>query len=388
MPRRKTLTDAAIASLAPSNKPYPDPELPGHYIRVRPTGTKTFVAVSRAPSGKQVWHTIGASTLYTVKEAREKAREAIKAIKEGKDRSRPQSFEAVAEQWFKRHVQAKGLISADTFRDYLDRLIIPAWRGREFTSIRRNDVAKLLDEIEDKNSAVVADYVLAIVRMICNWYATRHEDYASPIVRGMRRSNPKATARERILSDDEIREVWRVAEANGTFGAFVRVALLTAQRREKVASIKWTDIKDGEWMIPSKAREKGTPPSLMLPKAALDIINAQPRLHSNEYVFAGIGDSYISGITKRKSIFDQKLTGVAQFTIHDLRRTAKSLMSRAGVLPHVSERVLGHVINGVEGIYDRHAYRHEKAQALKMLAGLIDNILRGDADKKVARLRG
>jgi hypothetical protein len=62
-------------------------------------------------------------------------------------------------------------------------------------------------------------------------------------------------------------------------------------------------------------------------------------------------------------------------------------MSRAGVLPHVSERVLGHVINGVEGIYDRHAYREGKAQALKMLAGLIDNILRGDADKKVARLR-
>src|SRR5215467_11124934 len=112
MPRRKGLSDAAIASLAPSNKPYPDPELPGHYIRVRPTGTKTFVAVSRAPSGKQVWHTIGASTLYSVKEAREKAREAIKAIKEGKDRSGPESFEAVAEAWFKRHVQAKGLISA------------------------------------------------------------------------------------------------------------------------------------------------------------------------------------------------------------------------------------------------------------------------------------
>src|SRR5262252_9982872 len=167
MPRRKTLTDAAIASLAPSNKPYPDPELPGHYIRVRPTGTKTFVAVSRAPSGKQVWHTIGASTLYSVKEAREKAREAIKAIKEGKDRS--QSFEAVAEQWFKRHVQAKGLISADTFRDYLDRLIIPAWRGREFTSIRRNDVAKLLDVIENANGAVTADFALATVRMICNW---------------------------------------------------------------------------------------------------------------------------------------------------------------------------------------------------------------------------
>jgi integrase len=389
MSRRKTLTDAAIASLAPSTKPYPDPELPGHYIRVRPTGTKTFVAVARSSSGKQVWHTIGPSTLYGVKEAREKAREAIKAIREGRDRSGPESFEAVAEAWFKRHVQAKGLISAHTFRDYLDRLIIPAWHGREFTSIRRNDVAKLLDEIEDKHSPVVADFVLATVRMICNWYATRHEDYASPIVKGMRRSNPKARARERILTDNELREVWRVAEANGTFGAFLRVALLTAQRREKVAAMKWADIKDGEWTIPSKAREKGTPPSLMLPKVALNIINAQPRFESNEYVFAGIGDSYISGITKRKSLFDAKLTGVAPFTIHDLRRTAKGLMSKAGVLPHVSERVLGHVINGVGGIYDRHQYGEEKAHALAALAGLIESILRNDgADKKVIHMRG
>src|SRR5262245_19767854 len=106
MARRKTFTDIAIASLKPSNKPYPDPELPGHYIRVRPTGAKTFVAVARAPSGKQTWHTIGQSTLYSVKEAREKAREAIKAIKEGRDRAGPESFEAVAEAWFKRHVQA------------------------------------------------------------------------------------------------------------------------------------------------------------------------------------------------------------------------------------------------------------------------------------------
>src|SRR5262249_8343323 len=137
MPRRKGLTDAAIASLKPSAKPYPDPELPGHYVRVRPTGVKTYVAVARAPSGKQVWHTIGASTLYSVAEAREKARDAIKAIREGRDRSGPETFEAVAEAWYKRHVEAKGLIAARNFRYYLDRQVIPAWRDRDFTSIRR-----------------------------------------------------------------------------------------------------------------------------------------------------------------------------------------------------------------------------------------------------------
>src|SRR4029078_2578359 len=130
--------------------------------------------------------------------------------------------------------------------------------GRDFTSIRRGDVSKLLDSVEDSSGAVSACCALATVRMICNWYATRRENYESPIVKGMRRSDPKKRARDRILNDDEIREVWRVAEANGTFGAFLRVALLTAQRREKVASMKWSDLKDGEWNIPEAEREKGT----------------------------------------------------------------------------------------------------------------------------------
>jgi integrase len=382
MPRRKTLTDAGVNALSPRPAPYPDPELPGHYIRVRPTGIKTFVAVARSQSGKQIWHTIGPSTLYTVVEAREKAREAIKAIREGKDRTASETFEVVAENWFKRHVEKEKLISAAQVRSCLDRQLIPAWRGRDFTSIRRTDVAKLLDSVEDASGPVAADSALAAVSKICNWYATRHEDYSSPIVRGMRRSNPKVRARSRILDDNEIREVWRVAEANGTFGAFVQVALLTAQRREKIVTMRWCDLaNDGEWSIPRFEREKGTAGFLVLPKAALDIINAQPRFASNPYVFAGIGNRYMQGISGRKAQFDAKLNGVAPYVIHDLRRSAKSLMSRARVLPHVSERVLGHAMEGVEGIYDRHSYREEKAHALRLLAGLIEKILKTEGSE-------
>jgi integrase len=205
----------------------------------------------------------------------------------------------------------------------------------------------------------------------------------------MRRTNPKARARSRILNDDEIREVWHVAEANGTFGAFIRVALLTAQRRDKVATMRWCDLaNDDEWSIPRfEKREKGTAGFLVLPKTALDIIHAQPKFASNPYVFAGIGKRHIQGMSGRKLLFDSKLKDVAPWIIHDLRRTAKSLMSRAGVLPHISERVLGHVMGGVEGIYDRHSYRDEKAHALRALAGLIENILRPETDK-VRRLKG
>lgn len=389
MARRKTLTDAAIAALIIRDKPYavPDPELRGLYIRIRPTGSKTFTAVTRDPNGKQVWVTIGPAQLYSVSEARDKARCAIRAVREGKDRDRPETFEEVAESWLRRHVDKNKLISAPDLRSCVNRHLIPAWGGREFTSIRRGDVAKMLDKIEDSNGAVAADFALAVIRMLCNWYATRHEDYASPIVKGMRRTDPKAHARSRKLEDSEIKEVWRVAAENGVFGAFIRVALLTAQRREKVLAMQWDDLDQDEWIIPSANREKGTAGSLVLPDIALKIINEQPRFESNPYVFAGRGGSYMQGMSKRKAQFDAKLIGVAPWTVHDLRRTARSLMSRADVRPDISERVLGHAIRGVAGVYDRHNYRDEKRHALEKLTSLIEAIVNGNHGDKVVELR-
>jgi integrase len=386
---RRTWTDKSIEGLKPRAKRYaePDPKLAGHYVRVTPNSAKSFVAVARDPQGKQVWHTIGSTDLFKLDEARELAREAIKAIRVGGDRSGPQSFASVAEQWFKRHVEAKGLRSAKTLRAYLDQHILPAWGTRDFESIRRGDVATLLDRVEDTSGAVSADRALAVISGICNWYVARHEDYVSPVVRGMRRSNAKERARARILDDNEIRLIWRAAEANGTFGGFIRLLLLTAQRRDKIARLRWNDLTaDGSWIIKTESREKGNAGELALPQIALDIISAQPRIAGNPYVFAGRGDLPIHP-GKRKEDFAAKLPPMPNWTLHDLRRTARSLMSRAGIRPDVAERVLGHVMGGVEGVYDRHTYREEKAHALRMLAGLIGNIVRPEA-AKVHRFRG
>jgi integrase len=389
MARRRTLTDAGIASLKARAKTYamPDPEMPGHYIRVHPTGSKMFVVVARNPSGKQVWATIGSTHIYRAAEARQKARGAIRCIREGLDRVGPDTFERVSDTWLKRHVEAKKLISAPDLRSMLERHLLPAWRNREFVSIRRGDVATLLDKIEDSNGAVVADFALATIRMICNFHATRSDDYVSPAVKGMRRTDPKAHARARILNDEELSLIWKAAESNGTFGAFIQLALLTAQRREKVAAIRWEDVSpDGEWTIPSIDREKSTAGSLQLPQAAMEIINAQPRFKSNPYIFAGNGTGYLQPGSKQKARFDAKLPAMPNWTVHDLRRTARSLMSRAGVRPDVAERVLGHAIQGVEGVYDRHSYRDEKKHALAALAGLIDTIV--NPTPNVVAMRG
>ena len=208
-----------------------------------------------------------------------------------------------------------------------------------------------------------------------NWFATRHDDFVPPIVKGMRRTNTKERARARILNDDEIRAIWKAAESNGVYGAFIRLALLTGQRRAKLASMKWSDVENGVWNIATEKREKGTGGTLALPKLALDIIARQPHVGENPYVFPDLGNGHFSSFSKAKALFDAKLPTMPQWQIHDLRRTARSLLSRANVRPDISEKVLGHVAQGVESVYDRHHYRDEKADALKRLAALIETIL-------------
>ena len=162
----------------------------------------------------------------------------------------------------------------------------------------------------------------------------------------------------------------------------MRLLLLTGQRRAKVATMRWEDLANSVWTIPAEAREKTNAGSLKLPQLALDIIDSITPMSGNPHIFAGRGKAAVAGFSPLKVELDKKMTqanggkAVERWTLHDLRRTAKSLMSRAGVLPHVSERVLGHAIQGVEGVYERHDWTAEKEKALKMLAGLVALVLK------------
>jgi integrase len=389
---RKSLSNAGVAALKPRPKRYsfPDPELRGLWIRVQPSGAKSYVVVTRDPGGKQIWATVGGADLMGIEAAREKAREAIKRVQAGQPAFeapvKAETFVEVAEQWLKRHVAANGLRSAGEITRLLKAHIYPAWGDRHLVGIKRSDVTRLLDEVQDGHGARQADYVLALTSGIMRFYACRADDYAPPLVSGMRRTNPKERERSRTLSDDEIRALWKAAEGDGAFGGFTRLLLLTVQRRDKVASMRWQDIApDGTWTIPAEAREKGNAAELKLPAAAVAIIQAQPRLRDNPYVFPagrsvkGKRHAHMSGWSKRKRALDAKIAAelpdVPQWQLDDLRRSARSLLSRARVNGDVSERVLGHAQRGVQAVYNRHAYFDEKADALAKLATLIDVIV-------------
>ena len=176
-----------------------------------------FAAVARY-DGKQVWTTLGTADVLTIEQARDQARAAIKRIKAGLTAFeappvQPDTVADVCAGWLKRHVEAKGLRTGGELERQLERYVLPHWRDRPFTAIRRSDVAALLDAVEDKHGPWVADQVLAVLGSVSSWYATRHDDYVPPFVKGMRRVPAQARKRSRTLSDAELQQVWQAAEA-------------------------------------------------------------------------------------------------------------------------------------------------------------------------------
>jgi integrase len=292
------------------------------------------------------------------------------------------TFQKVAEDWITDYVERNRLRSQDEIKRILKVYVYPKWATRKLYEIKRFDVKELLMRIEDKHGAPQADCVLATLRSLMNWFQIWDENYVSPIVKGMKRDQRKDKARDRTLTDDEIRAVWAGCDAVGTFGALVKLLLLTAQRLDKVVKMKRTDISDdGVWTIPTEDREKGNAGKLRLPELALAVIASQPIIDYNPHIFPSVGryrkaaPHFNSGSQRKRDLDALLPAGTPHWTLHDLRRTARSLMARVGVADNIAERVLGHAIGGVEGIYNRHAYFDEKADALQRLATLVDTII-------------
>jgi integrase len=257
---------------------------------------------------------------------------------------------------------------------------------RPVADIRRSEIVRMLDRIEDERGPAAADKTLAILRRVFNWHASRSDDFRSPIVRGMARTKPHERARSRVLTDDELRVVWHVAGDQGAFGRMIRFLLLTSARRTEAAGMPWSELSGADWLLPGLRNKTKLPLLRPLPQATLAQL---PPKAAGPFVFSTDNrHTAICGYAELKIAFDRAVlaelrkadpdaTAFPRWTLHDLRRTARSLMSRAGVPSDHAERVLGHVIGGVRGIYDRFEYRDEKADALTKLARLVDRIVSG-----------
>jgi integrase len=388
----KQLTDPQVRNMKPGPVRTEILDGNGLYLIVQPSGVKSF-ALRYRRAGHPVKLTLGRywtgdskaapapviGGLLTLAGARKLAADTLLEVGQGRDpvaakaeakAKVKETFEMIAAEYMDKC--GSKLRSGREQDLMLKRAVLPELGSRPIASIRRSDIVRLLEKIEKDRGPVAADRALASIRRIMNWHAPRSDDFNSPIVKGMAKTKASERARSRILTDDELRAVWRTAgETPGPFGALIQFLLLTGARRTEAAGMPWAEVVDGVWTLPV-ARDKGkrgvTRP---LSRATLAVLTGRPRI--SDFVFT-FGRCAIANYSKPKARFD-KACGVTDWTLHDLRRTARSLMSRAGVPSEHAERCLGHAIGGVEGIYNRHQYQDEMLKAYERLAAQIIDIV-------------
>jgi integrase len=411
---RKELTVTSIQKLkaAPAGKRLwvADSRVPGFGVRITDQGVKTFVLRTRYPGEASASRReIGKVGKIDLADARDKAREWLKLIADGKNPARVEeqkrkaqqsrddaTVNAVLDDFVKRH--ASKLRSADQVKHAFDAYVRPRIGEDSIYELKRRQIVEMLDTVEDKAGPVMADRVLAHVRKAFNWQAARDDDFLSPIVRGMARTKPKERARQRVLTDDEIREVWQAletADVPSCYPRYVRMLLLTMTRRNEAADMSAAEIEGDLWTIPAERYKTKLDHVVPLTAQAKALIGEKPKGFKGNgwFVFTTTdGARPFSGFSKAKLALDaeiakrRKAEGRAHmenWTLHDLRRTARTLMSRAKVPEDHAERAMGHVIAGVRGTYDRYSFIDEKRAAFESLAGLLDLILNPPADNVV-----
>jgi integrase len=401
----KAFTDIRIRNLKPGStrREIPDPGARGLYAIVEPSGYKSFCVRFRF-GGKPRELALGNVSLSI---ARKQCADALHEVAQGRDPSLAKreakqarreeeatTFQSVALKYFKIKAGMRGEGDEITFDDKMrtahrrladtQRLIFPVLGNRPIAEIKRSQIVDLLDTIQTENGSVMADRTLGTIRAIMNWHASRADDFRSPIVRGMSRTSNTENARQRILNNQEIQAIWHTSSGmKGSFPALVRFLLLTGARRSEAAGMPWDELHGTDWLLPASRNKTNLDLVRPLSPAALAVIESQP--HDGNYVFAGPRGNAIVSFSQFKRDLDQA-SGTSGWTLHDLRRTARSLLSRAGISADHAERYLGHVIGGVRGVYDRHEFYNEKKHAYDALAALIERIVDPPEGDKVVPL--
>jgi integrase len=322
------------------------------------------------------------------------------------------SVEVVVAGFIEKHVLRTNRPStAQEYIRLLNKEIVGRWGGRPLSSISRRDVNLLLDDVVDRGAPIAANRVLAILRKFCRWAVSREIIAASPCDGVIARS--AETPRERVLDDRELRLIWEAADALGwPFQYIVRLLILTGARRGEVVGMRWEeiDLEKRLWSLPPARTKNKRPHALPLPPLAIGILESLPHFENdNGLVFparinrrASRGEKALpaSGFSKAKLRLDHALAELtqrdgsvplAQYGLHDLRRSTASGMARLGVDLHVIERCLNHVsgsFGGIVGVYQKHKFEDGMRRAMDAWAAHVERLASGTTASKVVKLVG
>jgi integrase len=389
MPReatRKVITDAMVKKVKPAPEgkraEYWDAIVPGFGLRVTDAGGKSFFLRTRV-GGEQArmsWP-YPATSLETARAAAKavldeierggnpKSRRAEEAQEE--KRRKADTVEEIVAAFIERYAKPKNRGWQAT-EQILWANVVSRWSKRPIGSITKRDIIELLDATVDRGSPIMANRLLAYAARLFGWCVDRGIIDHSP-TSGVKAPG-RETSRDRVLSDDELAAVWQAAEGIGwPFGPLVQLLALTAQRREEVAGMSWgeIDIDRALWTIPKERAKNGLAHEVPLSGPALAILATIPR--TGPLLFSTTGKTAVSGFSRAKARFDSR-SGVSDWTVHDLRRTATTGMAQLGIPPHVADKVLNHKsgsIRGVAAVYNRHSYIDERRGALEVWANRV-----------------
>ncbi|MCR4375477.1 MAG: integrase family protein [Acidobacteria bacterium] len=402
---RVALTDPHVRALRPRATAFDvwDAQQRGLLVRVLPSGRIEF-AIRYRIGGSRRRLKLGCYPAVSLKAARSRARSAQSAIDNGKDPAAERqaaktapadTVKALADDYLKKHARKFKRSAAEDER-LLEADVLPTWGPRSVRSLTRRDVRLLLDRVVDRGSPIMANRLLAVVRKMLNFAVDHDWIEANPAARVAKPA--REVSRERVLTDEEIRRIWRVLEhapttaerpAPGRKGAkgpandpicpvspglaaALKIRLLTAQRGGETIRMKWADVDldAGWWEIPGTDTKNGEPHRVPLVARAQAIIRAQQKekkeeKEESEFVFVGRGASLLDRAKKAPAAIARVLT--VDFRGHDLRRTAATRMAAAGIPRDHIAKVLNHVEGGARAtrVYDRHTYADEKRMALE-----------------------
>ena len=388
MPRMK-LTAAAVERIKPPKTgrvEYWDTLLPGLGLRVTDKGNKSWTLLYRV-HGKQRRLTPGRYPLLGLADARQAARDALQKVEMNIDPAEVKaeavsdnSFAAIVDDFIKRHAQQKNKTWLQT-QNMFAKKVTPLWGHRPIDSITRQDVIQLLDGIIDQKKPYAANRMLSAVRRLFNWCIERGILETSPADRI--KPPGKEVSRKKVVGNDEIKKLWAAwDQLDYPFGSIFKLLLLTAQRKGEVTSMRWTDIDREEeiWTLPSEFTKSGREHKVPLSPFALEVLDGLPRFES-DYVFPSRSnpDQFVSGLSKPKKRACE-ISGVEDWRLHDLRRTAASnITARIGLAGrHFVSMVLNHAESGVTHIYDQYSYLPEKRQALDAWSEGLKEILESE----------
>lgn len=385
----KQFTDKYLQGVKPEDKKQVIRERRGFCLQVLPSGTKSFLYIYLFQGKKKNLY-LGQYPHVSLAEARVKYNEAYNKVQVGEDPAYvpiPQkaeepamaTFGYFADQYIRWSEANHAKAWFKTVKMSLENDVLPTWKDRPISEIRRRDAIALLERVATRAPGQ-AKNVHKVARAVFEYAIHREHLEANPMLK-LSKVIPslKPVVKKRILSDKELKQVWKALDegpGDERTKAALKLVLVTAQRPGEVASMHRSQIEGNWWTLGSEDTKNEEAHRIYLAPMALELIG-----DGEGYIFP----SYRTGAsgeprpmvrqTLSQHVASRKYFNLPQWTPHDLRRTARTVMARIGVPEEHAEAILNHKKQGVVKVYNLHQYAKEKKAAMLLWEEELKRIL-------------